>query len=410
MSKFIVEGTHLSKFNFEEETTREGTFSIQYEGTEPLFGRTGLAPFWIADMDIKTPQAITEAMKQRLDNGIFGYTIWKNSKFYGPVKQWWGSRFNVDLTDDMITYAPSVLYTVSEAIRLNSEKGDGVILNMPTYNAFLKVLKGNDRKVVPAPLIEEADEYSFDFEHFEALCREPENKVFVHCNPHNPTGRVWTREELQKMKDICLENEVFFVSDEIHMDFVRPKEKFVSMVELMEEGDPIIVTTGLGKTFNLASLPHSYFITKNVALKAKIVREFDHRYNVGTANSLVLSAIEAAYMECGEWVDELNDHLEGNFDYISDYIDTHLSSYLSFKKPDSTYLAWISFEKCGIPDEVMHKALVDMGEIAVSPGHIYDVAENGRFRMNVASSRQRIEMGMKRIHKTIDGLKKDGKI
>lgn len=410
MSKFIVEGTHLSKFNFEEETTREGTFSIQYEGTEPLFGRTGLAPFWIADMDIKTPQAITEAMKQRLDNGIFGYTIWKNSKFYGPVKQWWSSRFNVDLTDDMITYAPSVLYTVSEAIRLNSEKGDGVILNMPTYNAFLKVLKGNDRKVVPAPLIEEDDEYSFDFEHFEALCREPENKVFVHCNPHNPTGRVWTREELQKMKDICLENEVFFVSDEIHMDFVRPKEKFVSMVELMEEGDPIIVTTGLGKTFNLASLPHSYFITKNVALKAKIVREFDHRYNVGTANSLVLSAIEAAYMECGEWVDELNDHLEGNFDYISDYIDTHLSSYLSFKKPDSTYLAWISFEKCGIPDEVMHKALVDMGEIAVSPGHIYDVAENGRFRMNVASSRQRIEMGMKRIHKTIDGLKKDGKI
>lgn len=410
MSKFIVEGTHLSKFNFEEETTREGTFSIQYEGTEPLFGRTGLAPFWIADMDIKTPQAITEAMKKRLDNGIFGYTIWKNSKFYGPVKQWWSSRFNVDLTDDMITYAPSVLYTVSEAIRLNSEKGDGVILNMPTYNAFLKVLKGNDRKVVPAPLIEEAGEYSFDFEHFEVLCREPENKVFVHCNPHNPTGRVWTREELQKMKDICLENDVFFVSDEIHMDFVRPKEKFVSMAGLMEEGDPIIVTTGLGKTFNLASLPHSYFITKNDALKAKIVREFDHRYNVGTANSLVLSAIEAAYMECGEWVDELNDHLEGNFDYVSDYIDTHLSAYLSFKKPESTYLAWISFEKCGIPDEVMHKALVDIGEIAVSPGHIYDVAENGRFRMNVASSRQRIEMGMERIHKTIDGLKKDGKI
>lgn len=409
MSKFIVEGMQLSKFNFEEETTREGTFSIQYEGTEPVFGRTGLAPFWIADMDIKTPEAITEAMKKRLDNGIFGYTIWKNPKFFGPVKQWWKSRFDVDLTDDMITYAPSVLYTVSEAIRLNSEKGDGVILTMPTYNAFLKVLKGNDRRVVSCPLIEE-DDYAFDFEQFEALCREPDNKVYVHCNPHNPTGRVWTKDELQRMKDICIQNDVFFVSDEIHMDFVRPKEKFVSMVELMEEGDPIIVTTGLGKTFNLASLPHSYFITKDDALKDKIVREFDHRYNVGTANSLVLAAIEAAYMECGDWVDELNDHLEGNFDYISHYIDEHLSDHLSFKKPESTYLAWISFKESGIPDSVMHKALVDVGEIAVSPGHMYDVSENGRFRMNVASSRKRIEEGMKRIHQTIDRLKEENKV
>lgn len=400
----------MSKFDFEEETTREGTFSIQYEGTEPLFGRTGLAPFWIADMDIKTPQAITEAMKDRLDNGIFGYTIWKNSKFYGPVKQWWKSRFDVDLTDDMITYAPSVLYTVSEAIRLHSEKGDGVILTMPTYNAFLKVLKGNDRKVVPAPLIEEDNEYSFDFEHFEALCSEPDNKVFVHCNPHNPTGKVWTRDELQKMKDICLKHDVFLVSDEIHMDFVRPKEAFVSMAELMEAGDPVLVTTGLGKTFNLASLPHSYFITRNEALKEKIVREFNNRYHVGTANSLVLSAIEAAYMECGDWVDELNDHLEGNFDYIAGYIEAHLSDHLSFKKPDSTYLAWISFEKSGIPDAEMHKALVDIGEIAVSPGHIYDVDTNGRFRMNVASSRKRIEEAMQRIHKTVDGLKQEGKI
>lgn len=400
----------MSKFNFDKETTREGTYSIQYEGTEPLFGRTGLTPFWIADMDIETPEAITEAMKKRLDNGIFGYTIWKNSRFYGPVKQWWKSRYDVDLTDDMITYAPSVLYTVSEAVRLNSNEGDGVILNMPTYNAFLKVLKGNDREVVSCPLIEENNEYSFDFEHFEKLCQKPENKVFVHCNPHNPTGKVWSREDLEKMKDICLSNDVFFISDEIHMDFVRPKEKFVSMTELMDEGDPIIVTTGLGKTFNLASIPHSYFITKNTELKNKIVYEYDHRYNVGTANSLVLSAIEAAYTDCGEWVDGLNDHLEGNFDYIEGYIDAHLSDYLSFKKPESTYLAWISFEKCGLEDAEMHKALVDIGGIAVSPGHIYDVSENGRFRMNVASSRKRIEYGMKCIHKTIEQLREDGRI
>lgn len=397
----------MTHFNFDKPITREGTYSVQYEGTKGIFGKNGLQPFWIADMDIETPDAIVEAIKKRLDNKIFGYTLWNNPEFYEPIKNWWKKRFDITLEDEDITYAQSVLYTVGEVVRQVSSDGDGVILNSPTYNSFIKLFKGNKREMVPSPLIEEDGEYKFDFENFEALCKVPENKVFIHCNPHNPTGKVWTKEENAKIKSICLENNVFIVSDEIHMDFVRPKESFSSMIELMEEEDSILVTTSLGKTFNIASMPHSYFITKNQSIKKKIIFEADSKYNVATANSLVLAAIKAAYSECDEWVDALNEHLEGNFDYIESYIETHLSDVLTFKKPDSTYLAWVSFEKSGFDEREVHKALVNTGGIAVSPGYIYDFKESNHFRMNVASSRKRIEEGMERIHKTFNQLKGD---
>lgn len=394
----------MPDFNFDKTISREGTYSVQYEGTRTLFGEDNLAPFWIADMDIETPDAIIDAVKERLDNKIFGYTIWKNPGFYEPIKSWWRSRFNLSLTDEEISFAPSVLYTVGEVVRQYSSEGDGVILNAPTYNAFKNLLKGNDREIHPSPLIYSDGAYEFDYEGFETLCRKEDVKVFVHCNPHNPTGKVWTLEENEKIREICLKHDVFIVSDEIHMDFVRPKEDFVSMVELMEEDDPVLVTTGLGKTFNIASMPNSYFITRNISLKEKIIKEYNQRYSVGTANSLTLAAIRAAYTECAPWVDALNDHLSGNFDYVEEYISTHLSEWLSFEKPDATYLAWISFEKSGLSEEEVHKGLVEIGGIAVSPGYIYDFDTNTHFRMNVASSRQRIEDGMQRIHKTFEKL------
>lgn len=395
----------MAHFDFNKKTTRQGTYSVQYEGTEGMFGANGLEPFWIADMDIETPDAIIDAIKKRLDNKIFGYTIWSNPEFFEPIKNWWQSRFNVALKDEYIGFAQSVLYAVGEGIRQYSSEGDGVILNAPTYNAFIKVFKGNNRNIQPSPLIQTDGEFYFDFEAFESLCQKEENKVFVHCNPHNPTGRVWTKEENKKIRDICLKNNVFLISDEIHMDFVRPKETFSSMVEVMEEDDPMLVVSGLGKTFNIASLPNSYFITKSQEVKGKIMYAADNKYNVNTANSLVLAAINAAYSECGEWVDALNQHIEGNLEYVEEYINTHLSDVLSFKKPDSTYLAWISFDKSGYDEKKVHRALVDIGGIAVSPGYIYDFTESNHFRMNVASPRQRIEEGMKRIHKTFDKLK-----
>lgn len=398
----------MTQFDFNQTTSREGTYSVQYDGTEALFGATGLEPFWIADMDIQTPERIREAIKDRLDNGIFGYTMWQNERFYGPVKEWWNKRFNIELSSDDIHYAASVLYTVGEVMRQTTEEGDGVILTTPSYNSFPNLIKGNDRQIVESPLIydDEKKEFYLDTEHFKSLCEREDVTLYIHCNPHNPTGKVWSKEEMTEIKQICKDNNVYLISDEIHMDFVRPKEKFVSLVTLLEEGDQALVTTGLGKSFNLASIPHSYFITKDRHLTADINAAMGSRYNVNTASSLALAAIAAAYTECGEWIDQLNEHIEGNFEFISDYIDEHLSDCLSFDIPNATYLGWISFEKSGLNSDEVHRALVEVGGIAVSPGKLYLDHDNNHFRFNVASSRARIEDGLDRIRKTFKHLQK----
>ncbi|CAD2073344.1 aminotransferase [Jeotgalicoccus coquinae] len=398
----------MTQFDFNKTTSREGTYSVQYDGTEALFGAKGLEPFWIADMDIETPEAVRDAVKKRLDNGIFGYTMWQNERFYGPVKNWWETRFNISLNEEDIHYAASVLYTVGEVMRQVTDEGDGVILTTPSYNSFPNLIKGNDRTRVETPLIYDEDkrEYFLNTEEFRELCSREDVTLYIHCNPHNPTGKIWSEEELLEIKNICKENDVYLISDEIHMDFVRPKEDFVSMVSLLEEGDPVLVTTGLGKSFNLASIPHSYYITKDRKITKDINNAMGSRYNVSTASSLALAAIEAAYTECGDWIDQLNDHVEGNFQLISDYIDEHLSEYLSFDIPKSTYLGWISFEKSGLNAAEVHKALVEVGGIAVSPGKLYLDDENNHFRINVASSRTRIEDGLERIRKTFEYLSK----
>lgn len=394
------------QFDFNKVTTREGTHSVQYEGTEGIFGKKGIEPFWIADMDIQTPEAIRNAIKKRLDNGIFGYTMWQNEHFYEPIKHWWQSRYSTILNDTDIHYSPTVLFTVGEALRQVTEEGDGVILTTPSYNMFPSLIESNNRQIVESPLIfdDELKEYFLDVDYFTSLCERDDISMYIHCNPHNPTGKVWNREELKTIKEICASNNVYLISDEIHMDFVRPKEDFVSLAALLKEGNEALVASCLGKTFNLASIPHSYFVTKDRKLTKTLTEVTKEVYQVGNASSLALAAIEAAYTECNEWVDQLNNHILNNFEYVQKYIDDNLSQYLSFDIPRSTYLGWISFENSGFDAELVHEALVEVGEIAVSPGKLYLDHENKHFRFNVASSRARIEDGLNRIKKTFDYL------
>lgn len=394
------------QFDFNKETTREGTHSVQYEGTEKVFGTGGLVPFWIADMDIESPEAIRTAIKDRIDNGIFGYTMWQNKQFYEPIKLWWQTRYKTVLNDADIHYSPTVLFTAGEALRQVTNEGDGIILTTPSYNIFPSLIESNKRKIVESPLLydENLKEYCLDIKQFTSLCERDDVRMYIHCSPHNPTGKVWTREELKTIKDICAANNVYLISDEIHMDFVRPKEDFVSMAALIEEDEQVMVVSCLGKTFNLASIPHSYFITKDSALANTLTEVTKEVYHVGNPSCLALAAIEAGYTECHDWVDQLNDHILNNFEYVKQYIEDNLSQSLSFDIPKATYLGWISFEKSGLDADLVHQALVEVGGIAVSPGKLYLDHENKHFRFNVASSRARIEDGLGRIKKTFDYL------
>ncbi|CAD2074969.1 MalY/PatB family protein [Phocicoccus pinnipedialis] len=393
----------MTKFNFDEVTSREGTCSIQYDATELIFGKKDLAPFWIADMDIKTPEAIREALKKRIDNGIFGYTLWQTDCFYEPIKKWWSERHNVELHNDDIQYATSVLFAVAAVLKSKTEPGDAVMLTVPTYNSFVGLLEENDLKRVECELDLKDGQYSLDIDVFRKTIEDNDVKVYIHCNPHNPTGLIWTKEQQDEMMQICEENNVYFISDEIHKDFVRPKELFYSVANLINKYEKSIVITGLGKSFNLASLPFAYTVSKDYEIQESITKLME-QLHCGTVSSLALIALETAYNECGEWMDALNDYIHDNLVYVKSYIDENLSEYMSLEVPKATYLAWIDFSKSGFVGEEVQRALIDVGGLAISPGDLYLDPGHTHVRFNVGFRRELIEDAMKRIEKSFKYL------
>ncbi|WP_414046036.1 MalY/PatB family protein [Macrococcus equi] len=391
-------------YNFNENINRLNTNAVQTELIPLIYGRKDLMPFWIADMDIKTPDKITDAIALRLKHGIFGYTNWKNDNFYTPVKHWFSTRFNTNILKQDLSYAPSVLFTVTEAIRLLTNEGDGVILNTPAYNNFINLIQGNKRMIVESELFFDGYEYTVDFVQFEYLCQMPQNKLFLLCNPHNPTGKVYSEQEIEKIIEICKKYDVYIVADEIHMDFVR-RGKHITLARYMHEYDQMIVTTCLGKTFNVSGIPHAYFITKDKFMMDAINTKIMSVYGLGAVNLVALTVMKCAYMECADWVDAINEHIEHNMTLVEDYIADHLSDCLFFQKPDATFLAWIDFAKSGFSEIDVQDALQNVGKIATGIGNTYELSASTHFRFNVGCSEEKLLEGLERIKRSFDYLK-----
>src|SRR5699024_9394183 len=238
--------------------------------------------------------------------------------------------------------------------------GDGVMITVPTYNSFVGILEENNLKRIECPLDLNNGEYSLDIDKFRKTIEENDVKVYLHCNPHNPTGLIWTKEQQEEMLKICQENNVYFVSDEIHKDFVRPKELFYSVANLFDTYKNSIVITSLGKSLNLASLPFAYTISKDHETQREIMKLMK-QLHCGTVSSLALVALKAAYNDCGDWMDALNDYIHDNLVYVKNYIDENLSDYMSLEIPQATYLAWIDFSKSGFTNDEVKKAFVEVG-------------------------------------------------
>lgn len=391
-------------FDFDKVTSRVGTDCVKYDGTALLFKKEGLSPFWVADMDFEIPDGVHESVKRRLDERIFGYTILSENNFYAPIKHWWQSRFNIKLETEHISSSPTVLFAVREFLDRYSKQGDSILVTMPSYNGFLNLLEANGRKRLECALVNTENGFELDFDAFESLCKEEHTKVYVHCNPHNPTGKVWTDEENKKIYDICKRHNVQIISDEIHMDFVRNVE-FSSMFKHFDSEDPFIVVTGLGKTFNLASLPFGYFLTKNKELRESYETRIKKELNIITENSLTLAALQGAYYDSAEWVDALNVYIEENMKLVKSFVDEHLSDVLSFEVPNATYLAWLSFDKTQFKGKDVQKALIDIGNVAISPGDIYGSESDQWIRLNVATRKEFLLEGLEALKKSFEHLK-----
>ena len=388
--------------NFDEIKDRRGTYCTQWDYVKDRFGKEGLLPFTISDMDLESPKEIAEALVKRINHKIFGYSRWNHDDFKNSIENWYKKRFSCEINKDWIVYSPSVIYAVSKFVEMKSEKGDGVLINTPGYDGFFKMILGNERRIISSPLKNINGKYEIDFEDFEKKCREA--KIFLLCSPHNPVGKVWTDEELTKIIEICKKNNVFIISDEIHMDIVYNK-KHIPIISLGKDYlENIVLCTSASKTFNIPAFTGSYLFIPSEKNREDFLKILKERDALSSPSILAVIATMTAYNECEYWVDELIKYTENNIRFVKEYLEKNIPE-LFCEIPDGSYFAWIDFSKLGISSEEFQKYLIDIGEVAVMPGLTY--GEEGRYflRLNVACSIKKVKDGLERIKKSVDYIR-----
>ncbi|PYZ92007.1 cystathionine beta-lyase [Salipaludibacillus keqinensis] len=384
---------------FEHNIDRFGTSSVKWERTKEVFKTNDdVLPLWVADMDFRPPKAVTDALQQRMEHGIFGYTFVGDS-VNEAITAWMSSRHDWYIKHDWISYSPGVVPSIGKAITALTEPGDKVLVQSPVYPPFFSMVKANNREVENCPLVKNEEQYEIDFDAFEQSLKNGVS-MFLLCHPHNPTGRVWTKDELTKMADLCLENDVIIVSDEIHSDLLFKPHKHIPMASLSPEiADQTITLMAPSKTFNLAGLQSSVIISSNESFRKKIAA-VDQQQGSFTLNTFGIIAMEAAYRHGKEWLDDLLRYLEGNIQIVKDFLNEQLPE-LKLIEPQATYLLWIDCRKLGLSDAKLNHLFVEEGKVGFNPGTSFGKGGEGFVRMNVACPRSTLLEGLERMKKAI---------
>ncbi|WP_350306519.1 MalY/PatB family protein [Photorhabdus viridis] len=387
-------------FDFDTPIDRHGTWCIQWDYVGDLFGADDLLPFTIADMDFATAPCVIQALQKRVDHGILGYSSWQHEEFLGAIRHWYQQQFNCEINTNWIVYGPSVMYMVSQLIRLWSEPGESIVVHTPAYNNFYKIIQGNQRQLLSCPFKKQDNDWVCDMDQLEALLSQPETKILLLCSPHNPTGKVWSHSELKTMSELCQRYNVSVISDEIHMDILRGETKHIPWSEVATTRWALI--TSASKTFNLTSLTGAYGFIYDDHSRAAYSHQLMQRYGLSSPAIFSISAHIAAYREGQPWLDALRDYLSGNLNYIAQELNAAFPQ-LNWQPPQATYLAWIDLRNLHIGDDKLQQILIHEEKVAIMPGRIYGEAGNGFLRFNAGCSRSKVELG---IQKLISALKK----
>jgi len=379
---------------FDEPINRKGTQCTQWDYVEDRFGEKNLLPFTISDTDFKVPAAVEAALIKRMQHPVFGYTRWNHNEFKQAVCKWYSERFNSMIKSDWLVYSPSVMYSVKQLVTLLSEPGDGIIVQTPAYDAFYKMIKENKRKIVPNALIYDAKSYRIDFEELTRLMAQPENKVLLLCSPHNPTGRVWQKDELQRIIELAKTHDVFIISDEIHMDIVRKGQRHQPIIDLLQE-NVALVTSG-SKTFNFPGLIYSYGIIPDPKLRERFLTQLKEADGLSSTSIFGMTATIAAYDNESKWVDQLNDYIDGNIAYVIAYLQEHHPE-LVVTKSEATYLMWIDCTALGLTMAELQQRMIRKGKVAIMSGEIYGKEGRNFLRLNIGCSREKLIDGLKRF-------------
>ncbi|MFS0655602.1 MalY/PatB family protein [Bacillus sp. 179-C3.3 HS] len=383
--------------NFDEQFIRKGSKSVKWDLAESLYLTTDALPMWVADMDFKAPQVVLDALKERLDHGIFGYAF-QDEETQQAVAGWVKKRHGWSIQTDAVTFTPGVVTALSLAVQAYTDPNDEIIIQSPVYTPFYQMIEKNHRLVLTNPLKIENNRYMMDFDDLEKKLSRPQAKMMFLCHPHNPSGRAWSKEELTRVGELCVKHGVTVVSDEIHSDLMHSGKPHIPFASLSDDIAHITVTClAPSKTFNLAGLQASAIIIPDEERRTLFTNEMQ-RNGLGSLNAFAIPAMEAAYRHGDEWLDSLVLYLENNMKMAMAYIDEHLPN-MRYMKPDASYLLWLDIRDYEFTQAELKRNLLKKGKVILEYGHVYGHEGDGFIRMNLGCPASTVKEGLKRLHR-----------
>ena len=383
----------MMNYDFDKVTERKGTNSLKYDFLVERGKPSDALPLWIADMDFPSPEEVRNALRNKIDHGIFGYSDPKES-YFQAISKWCKEQYGWEVSSEHYLLACGVVFAICAMIRAFTREGDGILVCQPVYYPFEESIRVNRRKLVVSPLVYEDGQYRVDYEDFERRIVENDVKLFIVCNPHNPVGRVWTKEELQTMGDICLKHGVFVISDEIHADFVYAGYRHTVFPTVKEEFRQICaVCTAPTKTFNLAGMHIANIYVENEQAHRALREEFD-RIGYCQPNVMGLVACEAAYTYGAPWLAALKAYLAGNLAYVRKRLK---GTPIKLIEPQGTYLVWLDCNALGLSDSELHEFVLNKAKLWLDDGSIFGVGGEGFERVNIACPRSVLKTAFDRL-------------
>lgn len=383
--------------DFDTVIERKNTKCIKYDFAVKRGKSENVLPLWVADMDFKVSSYITDALEGMVSHGIFGYSESEES-YFKALKGWMKRHHNWDIQEKWLVKTPGVVFALATAVRAFTKEGEGVLIQQPVYYPFAEIIVKNNRKLVDNTLVlTEKGSYAIDYEDFERKIVEENVKLFILCNPHNPVGRVWTKEELIRLGDICLKHNVLVISDEIHSDFIFSGEHRIFANLKREYADISMICTAPSKTFNIAGLQISNIFLPNEALARRFRKELDATgYSQLSLPALI--ACEAAYQHGDEWLNAVLAYIKKNAQYVQNYLEKYLPK-VKMINQEGTYLVWLDFREYKLSDKELDKRIVEQAGLWLDSGAMFGKSGEGFQRINIACPRATLKEALERLRK-----------
>jgi cysteine-S-conjugate beta-lyase len=403
------------KYDFDREINRKDTHSAKWgviqdpcnpshwHATDDYCGEDRILPLWVADMDFPAPQPVVDALVRRAQHGIYGYTV-RTDGYDRAVVDWMQRRHGWAIEPGWIVSTPGVVPAINFIVRTFTRPGDKVLVQRPVYYPFFNAIENNGAEIFSSSLILDHDRYGMDFDDFEKKAADSATSLYILCSPHNPVGRVWTPEELARVGEICLKHRVLVVADEIHADLIYKGNTFTPFAAISQEmARNAVVCTAPSKTFNLAGLHTSNIVISNDSLRRRLQRTLNGSGLGKWASPFGVVACETAYREGEPWLEQVMAYIEGNLDYLQEFIETHVPG-IRVIRPEGTYLVWLDCRGLGLDKWALKRLMLGKARIFPDEGFIFGPEGDGFERINIACPRPILQDALARIRRVVAGL------